>query len=182
MGRFWARCNLGSDHKSQVHRSRDRPGVVGAAIYRAILNRSAIETQSPEQGGGCRCLPNLQDRLWFPHAINSCLLLCLRNQFNSSLTFAVFASSGPATQPRALSSLPCPGAAAHTPLHSPRAGAVTLPTCVPLLLPLSSLHSSHPARRAAARIVVNPCPVRMAPKYSARFQPAAGVPSCPRLC
>jgi len=29
------------------------------------LNRPALKTQSPEQGGGCRCLPNLLHRLWF---------------------------------------------------------------------------------------------------------------------
>src|SRR5260370_15041330 len=39
-------------------------GLFGAAIYRAILIDQLI-TQSPEQGGGCRCLPNLLDRLWF---------------------------------------------------------------------------------------------------------------------
>jgi hypothetical protein len=29
------------------------------------LNRPALSTQSPEQGGGCRCLPNLPDSSWF---------------------------------------------------------------------------------------------------------------------
>ena len=166
MGRFWARCNLGSDHKSQVHHSRDRPGIVGAAIYRAILNRSAIETQSPEQGGGYRCLPNLQDRLWFPrHQVLSAPLLPREtNSLNSSLAFDVFASPGLATQPpRALSSLTCRGVAVHTPLHSPRAGAVELPASGPPLPPLASSHSSHRVRITPARIVVNLCPVRMAP-------------------
>ena len=35
--------------------------------------RPALKTQSPEQGGGCRCLPNLLDRLWFSlHQLRSC--------------------------------------------------------------------------------------------------------------
>src|ERR1017187_1091780 len=33
----------------------------------------AHDTQSPEQGGGCRCLPNLLDRLWFSlHQLRFC--------------------------------------------------------------------------------------------------------------
>src|SRR6266576_2880338 len=39
-------------------------GLLGAAIYRAVLNRPAIETQSLEQGGGCRRLPNFPDNPW----------------------------------------------------------------------------------------------------------------------
>jgi hypothetical protein len=113
-------------------------GLLGAAIYRAILNRPAIETQSPEQGAGCRCLPNLHDQLWFPHH----QLLSLpseTNAFNSPLAFDVFASPKPATQPPlALSPLTGLGAAAHTPLHSPTAGAGELPTSGPPLPLLSS--------------------------------------------
>ncbi len=37
MGRFRARCTLGFDLNTQVHHYRDEPGIVGAAIYRAIL-------------------------------------------------------------------------------------------------------------------------------------------------
>jgi len=37
MGRFRARCKLGFDLNTQVHHYRDEPGIVGAAIYRAIL-------------------------------------------------------------------------------------------------------------------------------------------------
>ena len=68
------------------------------------------------------------------------------------------------------------GAAAHTPLHSPIAGAVRRPASGPPLPPLSSSHSSRHARRAATHTVVSPCPVRTAPKYSARFLPAVGAP------
>ena len=37
MGRFRARCKLGFDLNTQVHHCRDEPGIVGAAIYGAIL-------------------------------------------------------------------------------------------------------------------------------------------------
>src|SRR5260370_19368076 len=37
MGRLRARCNLGFVLNTQVHHCRDEPGIVGAAIYRAIL-------------------------------------------------------------------------------------------------------------------------------------------------
>jgi len=36
MGHFWARCMLGFDLKAQVHHHRDGPGLLGAAIYRAV--------------------------------------------------------------------------------------------------------------------------------------------------
>src|SRR5580692_9327090 len=84
--------------------------------------------------------------------------------------------------PPALSSRTCPGAAAHIPLHSPRDSAVRRRASAPPLPPLSSSHSSHPARRAAAHTVVSPCPVRTAPKYIARSPPAACAPSCLRFC
>src|SRR5437870_3672907 len=73
-------------------------------------------------------------------------------------------------------------AAARTLLHSPTAGAVELPVSGPPLPPLSSSHSSRHARRAAAHTVVSPCPVRTAPRYTARFPPAACAPSYLRLC
>src|SRR6266576_4532509 len=39
-------------------------GLLGCHLSRD-LHRPALITQSPEQGGGCRCLPKLLDRLWF---------------------------------------------------------------------------------------------------------------------
>src|SRR5271155_1287187 len=61
----------------------------------------------------------------------------------------------PARQPSlALASLTRCGAAAHTPLHSPRAGAVRPPACAPPLPPLASSHSSRLVRIAAAHTVV----------------------------
>ena len=37
MGRFWARCKLGSDLKPRSIPRRDEPGIVGAAIYGEIF-------------------------------------------------------------------------------------------------------------------------------------------------
>src|SRR5713101_2329502 len=74
------------------------------------------------------------------------------------------------------------GAAARTLLHSPTAGVVRRPASGPPLPPLSSSHSFHHTRRAATHIVVGPCPVRTAPRYTARFPPAACAPSYLRLC
>ena len=37
MGRFWARCKLGFALKPRSITKCDEPGIVGAAIYRAIL-------------------------------------------------------------------------------------------------------------------------------------------------
>ena len=64
-GPFWARCKLGFDRKPRSITIVTNLGLLGAAIYRAVLNRPAIETQSPEQGGGCRRLPNFPDNPWF---------------------------------------------------------------------------------------------------------------------
>src|SRR5260370_9794095 len=83
--------------------------------------------------------------------------------------------------PPALSLRTCPGAAARMPLHSPRGSAARRRASAPPLPPLSSSHSFHPARRAAAHTVVSPCPVRTAPKYSARCSPAACPASCLRV-
>jgi len=63
-GPFRARCKLGFD-KPRSTTIVMNLGLLGAAIYRAILNRPAIETQSPEQGGGGRRLPNFSHNSWF---------------------------------------------------------------------------------------------------------------------
>ena len=64
-GPFWTRCKLGFDRKPRSITIVTNLGLLGAAIYRAVLNRPAIETQSPEQGGGCRRLPNFPENPWF---------------------------------------------------------------------------------------------------------------------
>src|SRR6266849_3955445 len=56
---------VGVRSKTQVHHSCDEPGIVGCCHLSRDLNRPALITQSPEQGGGCRCLPNLPDSSWF---------------------------------------------------------------------------------------------------------------------
>ena len=49
---------VGVRSKAQVHHTVTDLGCWGAAIYSAISGGSARFTQSPEQGGGCLCLPN----------------------------------------------------------------------------------------------------------------------------
>src|ERR1035437_3062234 len=137
----------------------------------------AHDTQSPEQGGGCRCLPNHLDRLWFSlHQLRFCPPKPIA--WNRC---GVFSPPRPATRPPP-SAPPYHGAGGHTPLHPPRAGGATPPASGPPLPPLSSSHSSRHARRVAAHIVVGPCPVRTAPRCTARFPPAACAPSYLRLC
>jgi hypothetical protein len=93
---------------------------------------------------------------------NSCLLPAFRSrlQWGCSLS-ACSPFSWPATLPL-LSAPTGHGAAVHTPLPSPTAGAVTPPASVPPLPPLSSSHSFLRARRAAVHTVVSPCRVRTA--------------------
>src|SRR5947209_586120 len=136
----------------------------GAAIYRAILIDQHSLRSHPNKAVDV-VVYQIFWRTFGCRAINSCLL-----PFSWS-----------ATQPP-LSTPTGQGEAVHIPLHSPTTGAVRLPTCAPLLPPLASSHSSHPARIAATHTVVSPCPVRTAPRYTARSPPAAGAPSCPRLC
>ena len=55
---------VGVRSKAQVHHDRDGPGIVGCChlSQRSFMDQ-ALNTQSPEQGGGCRCLPKLPDSL-----------------------------------------------------------------------------------------------------------------------
>src|ERR1700733_9325742 len=189
MGRFWARCKLGSESKTQVHHSCDEPGIVGCCHLSHDLNRPALRTQSPEQGGGCRCLPNLPDSSWFSRyqlmSAPGCHLL------QESLRLVPLRCDGmlwllldlPVRQPPLGSSLRrCPRVGVHTRLHSPRAGGATPPASAPPQPPLSSSHSSRHARRVAAHIVVSPSPVRMAVRYTARSPPVACAASYLRFC
>ena len=50
---------VGVRSQAQVHHTVTDLGCWGAAIYPAISGGSARDTQSPEQGGGCLCLPKL---------------------------------------------------------------------------------------------------------------------------
>src|ERR1700734_3845116 len=141
----------------------------------------AHDTQSPEQGDGCRRLPNLLDRIWFSlHQLRSCppqqIAWRLSPRLRLFFSFPCLAR----LPPRSVPTSPC--TAARTPLPPPTAGVVRRPASGPLLPPLSSSHSSHHPRRAATHIVVSPCPVRTAPRYSARSPPAACAPSYLRLC
>src|SRR5262252_10413002 len=91
--------------------------------------------------------------------------------------------SRPSRQPSSSrSAMTCCGATAHTPLPSPRVGAVTQPACGPPPLRLASWHSFHPVGTAAVRICASPCPVQTAPRYTARCPLATSAPSNPPLC
>ena len=57
---------VGVRSQAQVHHTVTDLGCWGAAIYSAISGGSARHTQSPEQGGGCLCLPKLLDVCWPP--------------------------------------------------------------------------------------------------------------------
>src|SRR5215831_10418753 len=66
---------VGVRSQAQVHHHGDGPGLLGAAIYSAISGGSKRLTQSPEQGGGCLCLPKLLEVYWPPrHQIMLALL------------------------------------------------------------------------------------------------------------
>src|SRR6266404_5516972 len=179
MSRFRARCKLGFDLNTQVHHCRDEPGIVGAAIYREIL----IDQRS------IRSHPN--------KAVD--VVVCPTSWIDSGSRFINFRSCPPKPitwrlSSRFRASFPWPArlpprsvptsrcAAARTLLHSPTAGVVIRPASGPPLPPLSSSHSSHHARRAATHIVVGSCPVRTAPRYTARSPPAACAPSYLQLC
>ena len=57
---------VGVRSQAQIHHTVTDLGCWGAAIYSAISGGSARNTQSPEQGGGCLCLPKLLDVCWPP--------------------------------------------------------------------------------------------------------------------
>jgi hypothetical protein len=150
-GPFWARCKLGFDHKPRFITSVTNLGLLGAAIYRAVLNRPAIETQSPEQGGGCRRLPNFPDSSRFlrhqlisaPLLLPSTAISPPRPLSDSRACFPLGLTLVVRQLPPTPSSRTCPGEAAHIPLHSPRGSAVRRRASAPPLPPLSSSHSSH---------------------------------------
>ena len=73
MGRFWARCKLGSDLKPRSLIHVMNLGLLGAAIYRAILIDQHSLRSHPNKAVDVVVCQNLLESLWFP-AINSCLL------------------------------------------------------------------------------------------------------------
>src|SRR5260370_34266641 len=121
-------------------------GLFGAAIYRAILIDQLI-TQSPEQGGGCRCLPNLLDRLWFSlHQLWPYPPQPIAWRLSSRFRPLSPGRLG-CRRDRAPTSH---NAAARRLLHSPTAGALEPPICWPPRPPPPSSQSSPPPRRATA--------------------------------
>ena len=77
IGPRWARCMLGSDLMPRSITAVTDLGLLGLQSTRRS-HRPAIETQSPEQGGGCRFVQPPKN---CPCSFNSCLLAsCFRTQ------------------------------------------------------------------------------------------------------
>src|SRR6266849_9886200 len=175
MGRLWGPVQVGVRSKYQVHHGRDEPGIVGAAIYREIfIDQRSLRSHPNKAVDVVVC-----QSFWIDFGsrfINFGPALHNKSRVNCPLAFGLFPlPPWPARlPPRSVPTSRC--AAARTPLHSPTAGVARRPTSRPPLPPLSSSHSSHHARRAAAHIVVSPCPVQTAPRYTARSPPAACAP------
>src|SRR6516165_8241979 len=168
---------VGVRSQAQVHHQGDGPGLLGAAILAAISEGSKCLTQSPEQGGGCLCLPKLLEVCWPPrNQVMLALLpdLCFPNAFGG--LFACFLP-WPATQPPPLRLSAHHGVTAHKLLRSPTADATIPPISALLPPPHASSHSSPLARTAGAHTAVSRCPVRTAPGYNAHFPPVAAVAS-----
>ena len=61
---------MGSVHvevrfQAQARHDSNGPGLLGCCHLANDLERPTDNAQSPEQGGGCRCLPNFKD-IWSP--------------------------------------------------------------------------------------------------------------------
>src|SRR6266436_2732026 len=61
---------MGSGHvevrfQAQARHDSNGPGLLGCCHLANDLERPTDNAQSPEQGGGCRCLPNFKD-IWSP--------------------------------------------------------------------------------------------------------------------
>ena len=165
---------VGVRSKAQVHHPSDGPRFVGYCYLIGDLVGPAGFAQLPEQGGGCRCLPNFEISIAFPHRQ-------LLSAF-CSITKMVLLRCTAMPQLLALSSCTRYALRAHRPRRSPKADAARRPASALLLpRPVSSRFSRH-VRRAAVRIVVSQCPVQTAPGCSGHFPPAACATSCPRPC
>ncbi len=85
-GPFWARCKLGFDHKPRFITTVTNLGFVGCCYLFRGLYRPRTRTQSPEQGGGCRRLPNFPDSSRFlrHQLISAPLLLAFYRNLSAS--------------------------------------------------------------------------------------------------
>src|SRR5215472_3016118 len=176
MGHFWATVHVGVRFKGPGPSLCDGPGLLGLPSI-ARSRGPALKTQSPEQDGGCRCLPNFLQIDGFPPAQ---LMPCLSH---SSLTVLLSFGFSPAMQqPVEQSFHILRSRVAHRPRHSPKADAARPPACAPPLLPLFSSHSFPRVRTTAGRSVVSRCRVRTAPRYIVRSPLVACAASCLRLC
>src|SRR5229473_7971394 len=83
MGRLRARCKLGFDLTTQVHHCRDEPGIVGAAIYRAILIDQHSLRSHPNKAVDVVVCQTFWKALWFPrHQLLSVCSLILSSETN----------------------------------------------------------------------------------------------------
>src|SRR6266436_6753141 len=151
MGRLRARCKLGFDLNTQVHHCRDEPGIVGAAIYRAIfIDQHSLRSHPNKAVDVVVCQTSWID--FGSRFIN--FGPALHNQSRGD--FLSLSPLSPSPWPARLPPRSAPTsrcAAARTPLHSPTADGATPPASGPPLPPLSSSHSSRHARTAAAHTV-----------------------------
>ena len=85
-GPFWARCKLGFDHKPRFITSVTNLGFVGVLLSISRSYGPRDITQSPEQGGGCRRLPNFPDNFRFlrHQLISASLLLAFYRNLSAS--------------------------------------------------------------------------------------------------
>ena len=65
-GPHWARCKLGSDLKPRSITTVTDLGCWVLPSCERSLKDQSYQTQSPEQGGGCHCLPKLLEVCWPP--------------------------------------------------------------------------------------------------------------------
>src|SRR5260370_4622476 len=143
MGRLRARCKLGFDLNTQVHHCRDEPGIVGAAIYRAILIDQHSLRSHPNKAVDvvvCQtsCIDSGSRFINFGPALHN------QSRGDCPHAFGLFPlPPWPARlSPRSVPTSRC--AAARTPLHSPTTRVVTPPASRPPPPLLPSSPSSPP--------------------------------------
>src|SRR5207302_7366314 len=124
----------------------------------------AHPTQSPEQGSGCRCLPNFLQIASFPRAQ---LMPCLP-QSSLGIIVSLGAFRGARQQPVEQSFLILCSRAAHKPRHSPISDAARPPASALPLPPLFSSRLFHRARPTPVRDVESRRPPRQVPRYTVR--------------
>src|SRR5215472_9278810 len=170
MGHFWASVHVGVRFKAQVHHHGDGPGLLGAAISKAVFLTERNDAVS-------------RTRRWMSLPTNFLAIDGFsRFQLMAPWTRLPLVISVSVTQPVVRSPSRKRSPAAHRPRHSPKVDAARPPASALPLPRLSSLRSFHHARTAAARSFVSRCRVQTVPRYSAHSPPTACAASCLQLC